>query len=148
MVEGSRQQAPPLRGRVAQGRPSWALFNGQARGPPLRKAQHFPMKGRMKTLKAKQWRKASKDLGENFARNPACGCGAAFLPVKTLELVGQHDAGSRQPRWQGDFERITFNVARSRDRRAQGCSSHCKPRVTELEQGGVRPVPCLAVGRS
>ena len=49
----------------------------------------------MMTLKAKQRGKVSKDFGEKFDRNPARGFGAAFLPVKTLELIGQYRAGNR-----------------------------------------------------
>jgi hypothetical protein len=76
-----------------------------------------------KLLQTRHWREAREDFGEHFGRNPARELGAAFLPVKTLEVVGQDDACNHQPWRQRDFERITFDVARhGTDQREAGFS--------------------------
>jgi hypothetical protein len=76
-----------------------------------------------KILETQQWPKSRQDIGENFGRNPAGGFGAAFLPVKTLELVGQYHTCNHQSRRQRDLERITFDMARyGTDERETGLS--------------------------
>lgn len=63
-------------------------------------------------LQAQEWGEAGEDFRKNLLRHAAGRFGSAFLPVKTLDVVGQHNACDRQAGRQRDFERITFDLAR------------------------------------
>lgn len=62
-------------------------------------------------LIAKQWRKAGENFEKDLVRRMAGRFGAAFLPIQTLEMIGQYDTCNGQPGWQGHFKRITFDLA-------------------------------------